>query len=150
MAATSVADPIPAVATANMAAAGGADGGTVVGTPRRWLRIEGATLAAGSLIAYSTTGHAWWLVLLTVLLPDVTMIGYLGGTRLGSSLYNLGHSTPIAATIVGVGWWQDKSLVLALSLVWLAHIGLDRLFGYGLKYKDHFQHTHLGRLGRKA
>jgi hypothetical protein len=53
---------------------------------------------------------------LTLLLPDLTMIGYLGGTRLGSYLHNLGHSTPIPAAIVGIGWWQDKSLIAALGL----------------------------------
>jgi hypothetical protein len=37
---------------------------------------------------------------------------------------------------------------LALRLVWLAHVGQDRLLGYGLKYDAHFQHTHLGRPGR--
>jgi hypothetical protein len=122
--------------------------GMVICAPRRWLRIEGAALAAGSLIAYSTTGQAWWLVPLTLLLPDLTMIGYLGGTRLGSYLYNLGHSTPLPAAIVAIGWWQEKSLLVALGLVWLTHIGIDRLIGYGVKYDDHFQHTHLGRLGR--
>jgi len=137
-------------ANGRAATTGSAADGTVVGTPRLWLRVEGATLAAGSLIAYSTTGQAWWLVPLTLLLPDLTMIGYLGGTRLGAHLYNLGHSTPIAASIVGIGWWQDKSLLAALGLVWLAHIGLDRLIGYGLKYGDHFQHTHLRRLGHNG
>ena len=155
MTATSVVEPIPSgIAASNVAANGGAAttgspaDGMVVGTPRRLLRVEGATLFAGSLIAYSTTDQAWWLVPLTLLLPDLAMVGYLGGTRLGAYLYNLGHSTPIPAAIVGIGWWQDKSLIAALGLVWLAHIGLDRLIGYGLKYDDHFQHTHLGRLGR--
>jgi uncharacterized protein DUF4260 len=152
---TSVVEPIPSgIAASNVAANGGAAttgspaDGMVVGTPRRLLRVEGATLFAGSLIAYSTTDQAWWLVPLTLLLPDLTMIGYLSSPRLGSYLYNLGHSTPVPAAIVAIGWWQDKSLVAALGLVWLAHIGLDRLIGYGLKYDDHFQHTHLGRLGR--
>jgi uncharacterized protein DUF4260 len=122
--------------------------GVVIGTPRRLLRIEGAALSAGALIAYSTTDRAWWLVPLTLLLPDLTMIGYLGGARLGAYLYNMGHSTPLPAAVVAIGWWQDKSLIVALGLVWLAHIGLDRLLGYGLKYDDHFQNTHLGRLGK--
>ena len=78
---------------------------------------------------------------LALLLPDLTMIGYLGGTRLGAHLYNLAHTAPLPAAIVGLAWWQDEPLLLALSLVWLAHIGLDRLIGYGLKYDDHFQHT---------
>ena len=51
--------------------------------------------------------------------------------------------------LIGLGWWQHRPLVLALGLVWLAHIGLDRLLGYGLKYDDSFQHTHLGIQGRR-
>jgi hypothetical protein len=78
------------------------------------------------------------------------MLGYLRGTRVGARVYNLAHSTPLPAAVVAIGWWQEKSVVTALGLVWLAHIGLDRLIGYGLKYDDHFQHTHLGRLGRRA
>jgi hypothetical protein len=122
-------------------------GGTVTGQPRRWLRLEAAVLLAGSLIAYSATRQHWWLVPLTILLPDLFMVGYLAGTRIGAHLYNLAHSTPLPAAVTGLAWWQGKPLVLALGLVWLAHIGADRLMGYGLKYDDHFQHTHLGQLG---
>jgi Domain of unknown function (DUF4260) len=124
--------------------------GSVVGAPRRWLRVEGATLLIGSLLAYATTHQAWWLVPLTLLVPDLLMIGYLGGTRLGAMLYNLVHVTPLPAVLVGLGWWQSKPLVIALGLVWLAHIGMDHALGYGLKYDDHFQHTHLGWIGRPS
>lgn len=123
--------------------------GTVIGSPRRWLRLEAATLLVGALVAYSTTGQSWWLVPLTLLGPDVLMVGYFGGARLGARLYNVAHTTAFPAAIVGIGWWQGKSLVVALGLVWLAHIGMDRLLGYGLKYSDNFQHTHLGRLGQR-
>ena len=122
--------------------------GTVTGMPRRWLRLEAAVLLAGSLIAFSATGQPWWLVPVTILVPDLLAAGYLGGTRLGAHLYNLAHSTILPAAVVGLGWWQGRPLVLALGLVWLAHIGADRLLGYGLKYGDSFQHTHLGQLGR--
>jgi hypothetical protein len=37
----------------------------------------------------------------------------------------------------------------AVAIVWFAHIGLDRALGYGLKYADGFQHTHLGTIGRR-
>lgn len=121
--------------------------GTVRGAPRKLLRLEAATLLVGALIAYSTTRQAWWLVPLTVLVPDFLAAGYLGGSRLGAVLYNLVHSTPLPAIMVGVGWWQARPIVLALGLVWLAHIGMDRLLGYGLKYSDNFQHTHLGWMG---
>ena len=102
-------------------------------------------LLAGSLIAYSATRLHWWLVPLTILLPDLLMAGYLAGTRLGARLYNLAHSTPLPGAVVGLACWHGKPLLLALGLVWLAHIGADRLMGYGLKYDDHFQYTHLGQ-----
>jgi hypothetical protein len=125
-----------------------ASDGTVTGAPRVWLRAEALVLLAGALAAYSTTGQPWWLVPALILLPDLAWAGYLGGTRIGAVTYNAAHATPLPAVLIGLGWWQHRPLVLALGLVWLAHIGLDRLQGYGLKYGDSFQHTHLGMLGR--
>jgi hypothetical protein len=122
--------------------------GTVTGAPRTWLRGEAAVLLAGSLIAYSSTRQPWWLVPLVVLLPDLTMAGYLAGTRAGAVSYNLAHATPLPAVLVVLGWWQHRPLILALGLVWVAHIGFDRILGYGLKYGDSFQHTHLGWLSQ--
>ena len=122
--------------------------GAVAGTPRRFLRVEGATLAVGALVAYRTTGEAWWLFPAALLAPDLSMLAFLAGPRSGARAYNLAHATPIPALLVGLGWWQDLPLLLALGLIWLAHVGLDRLLGYGLKYGDHFQHTHLGQIGK--
>jgi len=121
--------------------------GTVSGTPRRWLRLEGAVLLVGALIAYATTRQPWWLVPVVILLPDLAMTGYMRSTQVGALVYNLAHATPLPALIIGLAWWQHHPLILGLGLVWLAHIALDRLMGYGLKYGDHFQHTHLGVLG---
>jgi Domain of unknown function (DUF4260) len=124
-----------------------ASDGIVLGAPRLWLRVEGATLLAGALVAFSTTHEAWWLVPLIVLAPDFLAVGYLGGTRVGARCYNVAHATPLPAIMVGLGWWRGLPVVLALGLIWLAHIGVDRLLGYGLKYNDNFQHTHLGWSG---
>ena len=124
--------------------------GTVRGAPRRWLRLEGATLFVGALIAYAATGRSWWLVAVVVLLPDLFMVGYLGGARLGAVLYNVAHVTAVPAVLVGVGQWQHWQPLAAIAMVWLAHIGLDRLMGYGLKYGDNFQHTHLGWIGHRS
>ena len=117
--------------------------GTVVGAPRLWLQLEGATLLVGSLVAFSTTHRSWWLVPLVLFLPDLFMAGYVGGKRIGAHVYNLAHTTTLPALMVGYGWWQNRPLLLALGLVWLGHIGMDRLLSFGLKYPDHFQHTHL-------
>jgi len=70
------------------------------------------------------------------------MSGYLAGTCPGAHLYNLTHATLLPTVMLGAGYSQADRLVMAL--VWLAHIGLDRLLGMGLKYNDRFTHTHLG------
>jgi hypothetical protein len=118
--------------------------GVVVGAPRRWLGLEGLVLLAGALIAFSVLGQPWWLVPAGILVPDLAMGGYLAGTRPGAHLYNVAHATLLPAVMLGIGYWQADRLVTALALIWLAHIGLDRLLGMGLKYNDRFVHTHLG------
>ena len=117
--------------------------GTVLGAPRIWLQIEGMTLLIGSLVAFSTTHRSWWLVPLVILLPDFLWMGYVAGTKIGAYVYNIGHATPLPALMAAVAWWQGSSLWFAMGAIWLGHIGMDRVFRYGLKYNDHFQHTHL-------
>ncbi len=118
--------------------------GVVLGAPRRWLGAEGLVVLAGALIAFGVLGQPWWLVAAGILVPDLAAIGYLAGTRLGAHLYNLAHATPLPAIMLGLGYWRTDHLLMALALIWLAHIGLDRLLGLGLKYNDRFPHTHLG------
>jgi Domain of unknown function (DUF4260) len=118
--------------------------GVVVGAPRRWLGLEGLVLLAGALIACSTLGQPWWLVPAGILVPDIAISGYAAGTRLGAHLYNLAHATLAPPGMPGIGYWQAGRLLMALALIWLAHIGLDRLLGMGLKYSDRFTHTNLG------
>ena len=122
--------------------------GVVFGAPRRWLRVEALTLLIGSMIAYRTTHASWWLIVILFLAPDTFALGYLVNARLGARLYNLAHSTPLPATVTGLGYFAASPALMAIGLVGLVHIGVDRLVGYGLKYDDDDQHTHLGQLGR--
>jgi hypothetical protein len=85
-----------------------------------------------------------------ILLPDLFMVGYMGGGRLGAAVYNAGHSYPLPALMCLAGLAGHHPLVLALGLLWLAHIGVDRLAGFGLKYDSGFQRTHLGDLAGTA
>lgn len=114
--------------------------------PRRLLRLEGLAIAAGSLILYFDAGFGWLLLVVLVLAPDLSMLGYLGGPRLGSLTYDAVHTNvgPVALAVVGlVGGYETA---LQIALIWLAHIGLDRLLGYGLKYPTGFKDTHLQRV----
>jgi len=122
--------------------------GMVIGGPRRWLRIEGLVMLVGAITLFFTQDKPWWLIPLIIFLPDLFMVGYLGNTRIGAFLYNLGHSYLLPALVCAIGLWQHQQWTLALGLLWFAHIGMDRVGGYGLKYPDHFGHTHLGWLGQ--
>jgi len=123
--------------------------GVVVGRPRVWLRIEGLALLGAALVAYARTGQAWWIVPTTLLLPDLGALGYLASRRTGAWLYNLTHTTSLPLALVGFGLWQQHALAVALAVVWLAHIGMDRVMAYGMKYDDEPGHTHLGLHGHQ-
>ena len=122
----------------------------VTGTPRTWLRLEGAALLAAAVVAYQWQLGSWATFALLFLAPDLAMLGYLAGPALGARLYNLAHVevAPIFLAMYGIGVGRHD--VLPYALVWLAHIGFDRMIGYGLKYPTRFGDTHLGPIGRPA
>jgi len=122
---------------------------SVTGKPLAWLRLDGLTVLAAALLLFATTHQPWWLVPVLILVPDVSMIGYLRDARVGAAVYNLGHTYALPAAMSLIGLVGHHPLTVALGLVWLGHIGLDRLAGYGLKYDTDFQHTHLGQPGAR-
>ena len=83
-----------------------------------------------------------------LLVPDISMVGYLRDPRLGAVLYNLVHNWALGLAVLGVGWWSGQPWLLLAGAVLVAHVGMDRVFGYGLKLPTSFQETHLGRIGR--
>jgi hypothetical protein len=118
------------------------------GMPRVWLRIEGiAALAAGVALYVSNGGELLWLVPL-ILAVDISMVGYLRGPRLGSILYNLIHNWAIGLALLGAGFWFGSMPEILAGSILVAHVGMDRIAGYGLKYPTDFKDTHLGRIGR--
>jgi hypothetical protein len=121
--------------------------GAVHGMPRLILRGEGAALLAAAAAAYTMTDLSWWFFAALFLAPDLFMLGYLADRRTGSTLYNIGHTTILPLALVAAGLATDASWLIGLGLVWLAHIGFDRMIGYGLKYPEAFRSSHLGTLG---
>lgn len=103
--------------------------------PGRLLRLEGLALFVGALVVYFDQGFGWLLLVVLFLAPDLSFTGYLAGPRVGTTV------VPIALAVVGV--LADTDWCVQLALIWLAHIGLDRLLGYGLKYPTAFKDTHL-------
>lgn len=114
--------------------------------PKLLLHAEGVALLAAAIVLYATVDASWWLFALLFFAPDLAMLGYSSGSRTGASTYNLAHTT-IPALVLGiVGVAFDTDIVTAIALVWLAHIGFDRMLGYGLKYPEGFKETHLARV----
>ena len=114
--------------------------------PGGLLRLEGLAVLVGSLVLYFDAGFGWLLLLLLILAPDLSMLGYVGGPVLGSLTYDVVHTyaLPIALGVAGV--LGESATAMQLALIWLAHIGMDRLVGYGLKYPTGFKDTHLQRV----
>jgi hypothetical protein len=96
---------------------------------------------------FAESDRTWWLFGLLLLAPDLSMLGYLISPAAGAATYKVGHTLVAPAAMLGLGVITDSALVIGLGAVWLAHIGMDRLAGYGLKYSDAFTHTHLGLIG---
>lgn len=111
--------------------------------PRILLHLEGAAVFLASIAVYFHLGLPWWAFLVFLLAPDLSAVGYLFGTRTGSIIYNLAHTIVWPAILGVAGWWWGWAWAAPVVLIWLAHIGMDRMVGYGLKYPDAFKHTHL-------
>lgn len=115
--------------------------------PIRVQRLEGAVLLAAGVAAFDASGWSWWWLARLLLVPDISMVGYFTGPGLGAAVYNLGHTLAGPAALLAWSFLGGPAAALALGAIWLAHIGMDRAFGYGLKHADGFQHTHLGTIG---
>ena len=111
------------------------------------LRLEGLALLLASIWFFFSRLHApWWLFIALILAPDLAMLGYLRGPRLGSITYNSVHNTVLALGLIVAGTLTDSQLLVEAGVILLEHLGLDLTAGYGLKYPSRFQDTHFQRM----
>jgi len=119
---------------------------TLISVPRLLLSLEGLAVLGAAVAFYDMQGFNGWIFALLLFVPDVSMAAYLINPQVGALVYNLVHfyGWPILLGVLSLafGW----TVALQLALIWLAHIGMDRLFGYGYKYPTEFKDTHLGRV----
>jgi hypothetical protein len=114
--------------------------------PRLLLRLEGAVTFAAATALYFHGDHAWWLYVVLALAPDLSMLGYAAGARVGTAAYDTVHTYVLPVTLATAGVLTDTGGLVAVGLIWIAHIGADRALGYGLKYPTGFKDTHLQRV----
>ncbi len=115
----------------------------LLNSPLWLLRLEGAVVLIIALMLYSRLESGWWLFVLLFFVPDVSMVGYAVNAKSGATIYNLVHAYALPAVLGLIGLSMANGLLTSLSLIWFAHIGLDRLLGFGLKYPTEFKDTHL-------
>ena len=117
---------------------------------RGWLRAEAVAAFVAGVALYLWLGAPWLALIPLLLVPDVSMIGYLHSPRTGALTYNLVHNWALGLIVLGAGLWLVSFPLAVAGAILIAHIGMDRTLGYGLKLSSSFQDTHLGRIGREG
>jgi hypothetical protein len=112
------------------------------------LKLEALALWGLSVFLFSQLGYAWWWYPALFFAPDLSMVGYLGGTRLGAVVYNVVHHHAISFGLYVLGFFIANPVLQLAGVILLGHSNMDRVLGYGLKYPDSFQNTHLGVIGK--
>jgi Domain of unknown function (DUF4260) len=113
------------------------------------LKLEEAAMFLLSVILLGQLHFAWWWWLVWILAPDLSMIGYLAGNRVGAISYNLVHHKGVAILIYLAGLYSRNQGLQFAGLILFGHSCMDRGMGYGLKYFSGFSDTHLGKIGKK-
>ena len=115
-------------------------------TVKRIVRIENGFAFAISFYIYVYLNFPIWLFFVLLLVPDITMIGYAMNKKIGAIVYNIGHSLIVPLLFFISYIYFSNDYLLIISIIWLAHIFMDRLLGFGLKYEDTFNITHIQKL----
>jgi hypothetical protein len=113
------------------------------------IKIEELFLFVLALFLFSALDFGWGWYALLFFAPDLSMVGYLANPRLGAWTYNLIHHKGLAVALYVLGSLLTAPWLMFAGTILLGHSSFDRVFGYGLKYPDAFQNTHLGRIGKQ-
>jgi hypothetical protein len=114
--------------------------------PASLLRVEEFCLLAASMWLYAHLRYSWVLFAVLFFAPDLFMLGFLVNARLGAAIYNLGHLLLLPLALFAGGFATGRREMMAIAIIWFAHIAFDRALGYGMKYPTGFKYTHLQRI----
>jgi len=112
------------------------------------IKLEEAALFIFGIFLFSLLGYAWWWFPALLLVPDLSMTGYVFGNKTGSWIYNIVHHRGIAVLLCMLGFSLSDTIILLAGIMLFSHSSMDRMFGYGLKYEKGFKFTHLGEIGK--
>ena len=107
------------------------------------LKLEELFMFGLSIFLFSKLDFAWWWYPVLLLAPDLSIIGYLISPQIGAVIYNFGHHKALGISIFIIGITLVSQPLQLAGLILFGHSSMDRMLGFGLKYSDSFQHTHL-------
>lgn len=113
---------------------------------KRTVQLENSLLFIGSVYLYFNNKYSVLLFFICYFVPDISILFYQFGPKTGQKFYNALHNYVFPIIIAGVNmWFVHSEWLYMIALIWVAHIAMDRMLGYGLKY-DTFKHTHIQNL----
>lgn len=113
------------------------------------IKLEEAGMLIASIFALMYLKVEWWYYLILLLGPDISMVGYLFGNKVGAICYNIFHHKGIAICLIIIGFFYNNWMLQVIGLILFGHSSMDRMAGYGLKTNEGFKFTHLGVIGKK-
>ena len=113
------------------------------------LIVEELCMFILGLYLFQSLDYSWWWFIGLILVPDIGMLGYLIHPKIGAIVYNIFHHKGIAIAFYLIGTYFQNELLQLIGVILFSHASMDRIFGYGLKYYNAFNNTHLGIIGKR-
>ncbi len=107
-------------------------------------RLEAAALLLAAVAAYGHLGFSWGIFAACFFLPDLSILLYGVGPRVGGAAYNLAHFYLWPVLLGALAVLGGVPAAGQAALLWAAHIAFDRALGWGLKTEQSFCHTDMG------
>jgi hypothetical protein len=115
---------------------------------KQLIQLEELAMLLLSIFLFSQLSFAWWWFLVLILAPDISMLGYVAGNKVGALCYNFFHHKAVAIAVYVAGFYLHNEVLQLIGVILFGHSSMDRLFGYGLKTFAGFKFTHLGEIGK--
>lgn len=113
------------------------------------LKLEALALCSFFIAIYAHFYPAQWGFFFAMFfIPDISFGFYMISKKLGSVAYNLFHHQGFLLVVLALGICLRNDYLSKMGIIFMAHSSFDRVVGYGLKYLDSFDHTHLGWIGK--
>ncbi len=110
------------------------------------LKLESFAVIVASAMLYNHHHGSWRQFAILFFAPDVSIPFYLVSSAVGWRAYNAAHTYVAPIVVLGATILSGRPDLALLALIWFAHIGWDRMLGFGMKLGPDFWETHLGSI----